>query len=705
MIRTYSKDSKKYFIENNTVDVIFQDSETNIWIGTERGLNLYDKKTQQVIPISKVKGQTFEELDDVWVSAIYEDKAHNLWIGARGSGLFVLTKDSIRSYSNCDSVNCVSSNEIYCIYQDANEFMWIGTNSGLNRLNPISGEVEIYKKEMNSNRSLSHNSVLSICSTSDSILWIGTEAGLNKLNIFTDKITIYTRRSGHLINDYIYSIIDDGNNNLWMSTNRGLMKFDIKREKVVNYSLSDGVQGQEFNLGAYHKSYKGELFFGGLNGFNSFFPEDVKVNKILPKIIVTSVDYTTKAGKDVNIQTELLDELTIPYGAYHIIFNFAKLEYTNPDQNKYKYRLIGISDNWIFLNDKNYVEFSTISSGEFVFEIIGANSDDIWSKTPCTLNIIVETPLWQTRSAFVLYIMLIVTVLLIIFMRIVKNLRNANLLLVEKDKASKEIERQRSELANKNTNITDSLVYARHIIDAMMPSKKFFKSLLQSSFVLAMPKDIVSGDFFWIAEHDGKLFLAVVDCTGHGVPGALMSITGLDLLRNITDTGITEPHEILNELNRGVARAFDTDRTEEVMRDGMDISLCIINIDEKKLDFSGAFNPLLLIRDGNLIEVKADRFSIGHASIREQQKFTKHTVPLEKDDIIYLTTDGYTDQFGGPDGKKFKKRRFRYLLLSLHKEAMEHQKQLLENTILNWRNELEQVDDILLVGIRPLHRH
>ena len=276
-------------------------------------------------------------------------------------------------------------------------------------------------------------------------------------------------------------------------------------------------------------------------------------------------------------------------------------------------------------------------------------------------------------------------------------------MLRKKEISGKEIERQRAELARRNKSFTDSITYAKRIQHALLPSNEAFKSLLPNSFVLFIPKDIVSGDFYWINQHGNKIYVAAVDCTGHGVPGAFMSIIGFELFRQITasEQG-SNPAMILDTLNENFSEIF-SDGEQVYLNDGMDLSLCIIDRKEKSLDYSGAFNPLYLVRNETIIEVKADRFSVGadvHFSTN-RKLFKSHKIYFQKDDIIYMFSDGYADQFGGPEGKKFKYRRFRHLLLTIHKLPMDKQQAILESSIQEWKGNSDQIDDILVIGIRP----
>ncbi|MCX6296980.1 MAG: SpoIIE family protein phosphatase [Bacteroidetes bacterium] len=264
-----------------------------------------------------------------------------------------------------------------------------------------------------------------------------------------------------------------------------------------------------------------------------------------------------------------------------------------------------------------------------------------------------------------------------------------------------EIETQNQELEVLYKHVTDSIKYAKRIQEAILPPDSFVKRVLPNSFVLYKPKDIVSGDFYWMDEKNGKTMFSAVDCTGHGVPGAFMSIVGYNLLKHVVNSDEnTTPSLILDRLNEGVSETLHHGHEESQAKDGMDLSFCTIDFKTLELQYAGAYNPLYLIRDGQLIQTKADKFPIGLFLGEEKKKFTNHTVQLLKGDSVYIFSDGYADQFGGPNGKKFMANHFRDLLMQVHKEPIEKQKDILNKTIEEWRGPLDQVDDILVIGLK-----
>jgi serine phosphatase RsbU (regulator of sigma subunit) len=263
-----------------------------------------------------------------------------------------------------------------------------------------------------------------------------------------------------------------------------------------------------------------------------------------------------------------------------------------------------------------------------------------------------------------------------------------------------EVERQSRKVVELYNNVTDSIRYAKRLQESILPPEKRMRELLPGSFVYYRPKDIVSGDFYWVDRVQDKVVFAAVDCTGHGVPGAFMSLIGHNGLNQVVkDRERTKPAEILFELNRIAFGALHKDRDQGLVRDGMDLALCTLDPAGMLLEFAGANNPLYVIRDGQVLISPPNKNAIGSMELGEQA-FTDHRVQLVQGDMIYIFSDGYADQFGGPKGKKYMYRRFRELLVAISGEAPERQRIRLHEEFNSWRGAHEQVDDILVMGVR-----
>ena len=294
-------------------------------------------------------------------------------------------------------------------------------------------------------------------------------------------------------------------------------------------------------------------------------------------------------------------------------------------------------------------------------------------------------------------IFVLFTILIVI---LINRYRTARRLLNDKNHAIKMVEHQNIILRQKEKDITDSLIYAQRIQEARLPSEEYFRKYFSSSFIFFRPKDIVSGDFYLIGEKDQWVYIIAADCTGHGISGALMSMIGMEIIEKaITECNISTPSAVLAYINESLERMFSHEKSfGDAVMDGMDIGLCAINKEERKVIYSGALLPIYIISDNNLTQIKGDKIIIGMNP--ERLPYTDHEINVKENDILYLFSDGYADQFGGDDNKKFMYRRFRYLLLNIHKFNAADQKLILEENLENWMGDTQQVDDIMVIGFK-----
>jgi serine phosphatase RsbU (regulator of sigma subunit) len=264
-----------------------------------------------------------------------------------------------------------------------------------------------------------------------------------------------------------------------------------------------------------------------------------------------------------------------------------------------------------------------------------------------------------------------------------------------------EIEEQKHKIEEYYTQVTDSINYAKRIQDAILPPERLTTELLPDSFILFKPKDIVSGDFYWMERSKEKVFFAAVDCTGHGVPGAFMSIVGHNNLKSaLQRTNGESPALVLDELNKGVSETLHQKEEGSSSKDGMDIACCALNYETLELEYAGAFNPLYILRDGEIEQIKANKFPIGSFLPGKEESFTNNKIKLKSGDLLYVFSDGYADQFGGPKGKKMMYKRFRELLISVSTLPMGEQCEKLDSFLHSWMGHEEQVDDIIVIGVR-----
>ena len=311
------------------------------------------------------------------------------------------------------------------------------------------------------------------------------------------------------------------------------------------------------------------------------------------------------------------------------------------------------------------------------------------------------------EQKILIYFFIIVSIIILGFLVWIFRLNNL------KNKANEKLEHQKKEIlkqstilenrnieiVKKNKQIIESINYAKRIQTSILVPELNIQKALPNIFILYKPKDIVSGDFYWFTEIDNKLIVSAIDCTGHGVPGAFMSMIGDSLLYQIVkDKKITEADKILNHLHKGIRNALNQEETKN--QDGMDMALCVIDKKSKKIEFAGAKNPLIYIQNGELLQIKGDKRSIGGKQKEEERIFKKHEVDVSKETMLYIFSDGYQDQFGGDKNRKFMIKRMKELLLQVHHKDLKEQKRILNLTIEQWMKDTKQLDDILLIGIK-----
>ncbi len=677
---------------SNSVLSLFEDDDGLIWVGTwGGGLNTYDKKTKKInriIEKGAITGISKGYGDVVWVSTY----------GYRGLFSYNRSEKKLTTYGK---ENGLSASNIFCVYEDNERRVWIGTaGEGLNMMNVRTGKVVVYKNEKEKN-SLSDNTVNCIFDDRKGNLWIGTANGLNKFDKEKQSFVQYNEKDG-LPNGNVWGILGDKRGNLWISTNRGISRFTPRIENTEgsafkNFTVHDGLQGDEFAQGSYFLNKQtGEMFFGGLNGFNAFYPDNVSDNKHIPPVFITSLK---KFGKEAVLDTSVADkkQLKLSYKDNFLSFEFVALDYIFPGKNKYSFMMEGLEGNdWSPPSTRRYVSYTGLPGGEYTFRVKACNSDGVWNEAGTAIHIKVIPPWWKTNIFYSLCVLFIIS-FVFGFIRY-----RTDKIEKEKKILEQKVAERTEELAQKNKDITSSIQYAKRIQQAILPTNEQIQKYFPESFVLFKPKDIVSGDFYWFGEKNGRQIAACVDCTGHGVPGAFMSMIGANLLNQIIlENGITEPAAILSALNLGVRSALKQDTHNEIeTTDGMDIAICSIDQEKREVQFASALRHLVLISDHAIEKIDGDKFSIGGGKFGTESVFTNHSKVLKKGDMLYMFSDGYADQFGGEKGKKLMIKKLHESLLNIHGITVAEQRTALDKTFEDWRGTHSQVDDVLVIGIR-----
>jgi serine phosphatase RsbU (regulator of sigma subunit) len=389
----------------------------------------------------------------------------------------------------------------------------------------------------------------------------------------------------------------------------------------------------------------------------------------------------------------------ISYQNSSLRIEFSAPYYIAPGKTEFSFKINKPGNDWSEWSNMSTIEYPFLPPGEYKIEAKARNIFGEESKVS-QMEIVIKPPFWRTTFFYLLMFALIFALFVLILKFREQNLYNAKLLLENKVRErTVEIERQKNEIAGQKKEILDSIMYARRIQTAILPSTKMLNSVLSEHFVLFVPKDIVSGDFYWSTVKGDKIVILAADCTGHGVPGAFMSMLGVSLLNEIINAGkLNDAAAILNELRNDVKNTLAKSGNLEQARDGMDIALCIIDQKHMKLQFAGAYNPMYMVREGELTEFKGDKMPIGLYEINTG--FTNNVLNIRKDDCFYIFSDGFIDQFGEETEKKFLSKPFKELLIKIHKQPMNKQKDNLTLAFEKWKGSLPQVDDVLVIGFR-----
>ncbi len=620
-------------LSSNGVAAIYQDHQGALWVGTGVGLN-------KMLPGQKRFKRYLRDpanpnsLSENGISAIAEtrhgDKSF-LWIGTGSAGLNRFDPKTERfqrfRHNPADSAS-LSNDRIYALYVEptangSSRSLWIGTDDGLNQL--VLDEAALstngaslapvrflrYQQKFPNPKGLSNNRVFAIYSDPDSInqsLWVGTwGGGLNRLNRATGEFTYFTEKDG-LPNNVIYGILGDDDGHLWLSTNNGLSKFNPATGIFRNYDVDDGLQSKEFNQGAYFKSRNGEMFFGGINGFNRFYPRRVRDNPYTPPIVLTAFE---KFDRLVPLEKAISssDKITLTYRDSFFSFAFAALDYTNPRKNQYAYKLEGFDEDWIYCGTRRYASYTNLDGGEYLFRVKGSNHDGVWNEEGASIKIVVTPPFWKTWWFLSL----------------------AGLAVLGLAYGSY---RRKLEARLEKERIVNELKAAHEMQMGLMPTA----APQVAGFDIAgicQPAEAVGGDFFdyfWLDFDKNQFGLMLVDVSDKAMKGAMTAVMTSGMVS--AEIGHNRsPHAIMQNINRAMywktpANAFTA------------MLFATINPITKILRFANAgLTRPLLRRGGEMIYLKVDgaHFPLG---IQEEVNYQEAELALQSGDVLVFYTDG-----------------------------------------------------------------
>lgn len=673
--------------------------KNELWIGSEQsdaGIVILEKKNNKYVykrSIRTIKGVSWQT-----VTKLEKDSKDRIWISTFNAGLLCINGQDSLVYSKN---NYLPSNEVYtfCIGKDntllvsINQkgiFKWTG--KGFESINQKYGIKDkttlcmgmddngnIYLGNKTGGLNIIHNDKLYSFTTesgllsnqiqsllvNQNVIWIGTDRGLNRItfnqNFKIIALESHSERSG-LINAEIQQnsmLLTDSH--IWIGSSSGLSR--LKRNSSFNKSSKPIIE---------------------INNIQLFF-EDVKwKNRKLP---------TTKFG--------IPKKLVLKHTENHLTFHFNAI--TSSDV-QYSYILEGLESNWTPYSDKTEVTYSNLSNGSYVFKVVAKNNKGIISEV-LSLPVFISAPFWQTWWFRILAVLL-VGFMIIAFVRYrERQLRSraSHLETVVSERtqellqATDRAELQRQLVEQKNKEIVDSISYAKRIQSAILPKIQDLKDAFTDLHVFYQPKDIVAGDFYWFEHVDSLKMIAAADCTGHGVPGAIVSVVCYNALnRAVREFGITDPGKILDKTREIILEELS--KNDQTIKDGMDISLAVWDETTHTMHWSGANNPLWILRENDLLEIRGDKQPIG--MYVSTNPFTTHSVKLEPSDVIVLFTDGYADQFGGKNGKKFKTAKFKALLSENRDLPIDTFGQKIELAFHEWKQNEEQLDDVCVILFR-----
>lgn len=403
------KPGLSYSLSSDAVTALYQDQSGNVWVGTDGGgLNLLDRRTGR-FKHYRYAPHSSNSISGDRINSITEDQYGQLWIGTRtGLNKFDRFTEKFTQYRHdANNPHSLSHNEVWAIYEDSysqGKTLWIGTRAGgLNKFDRKNEQFVRYMREFDNPHSLNNPAILSIYQDKAGNLWFGTySGGLNQFNRETEQFTFFSERDG-LANNMIFGIMEDRQGNLWLSTNNGLSKMILgagggtPQITFKNYDVYDGLQGNEFNPGAYCLRRNGEMLFGGVNGMTAFFPDSITDNFYIPPVILTSMTIFDQPRPGM-LNRALFQGLPIhlSYRENYITFEFAALDYTNPRKNHYAYRLEGFNEEWIQYGARRFASFTNLNPGKYIFRVKGSNNDGVWNELGVSVTLIIEPPFWKT---------------------------------------------------------------------------------------------------------------------------------------------------------------------------------------------------------------------------------------------------------------------------------------------------------------------
>lgn len=716
------------WLRQQRITRLYRDRANNIWLGIDKGI-FSTRAELKNAPFN------YHHIGGHTVSSIFQSDNGNLWVGTASNGLFTKSNRA-GNFQNINLPGGNLSNSINAITQSG-DMLHICTKNGLFIMSESGG----LKKHLTTVDGLPHNNVLFTLTDRHGNIWIanqgnrvaflsgdeirfleeGSSQNITDVHHISEdhsgRLWFATLGSGVFVLDegmayhigedegmpssYCYEMVLDRDGNMWVSHQKSISRIDgdLKVTRVIGHqSLSPVANTMVTSL---FKDQEDNIWVTSTHGVVRYNPRIDRLGQTMPNVSITALRVGDKS-------MEMNDNMRLPYARYNLSFDISGVSLRNPESIRYKYRLSGYSNEWSEEFTTDVIQFPRLEDGDYVLEVAARKDGSDWSVPAASHAFSIAKPFYRTWPFFVLSIVC-AAALVGGFIRYRTVKLSADKLALEKVVAERteqiqqqkvEIEQSRDEIARYAKDITDSIKYAQRIQSAIFPEWDRTSSVIPDSFVFFRSKDIVSGDFFFAEKVGDLVIFATVDCTGHGVPGGFMSIVANNLLvQAVRQIGLTKPSDILDFMNEGITNTLHQTYEESSVKDGLDIALCALNIKAKLLQFAGAYNPLYIFRDGELQMYRGDRFPVGAFVGEEIRSFANLELQLKSGDMIYIFSDGYSDQFGGPRGKKLKLIGFREILEQIHRMPVEQQEVELAQRLKDWMGKNEQVDDIVVMGV------
>ncbi|MBL7911428.1 MAG: SpoIIE family protein phosphatase [Bacteroidia bacterium] len=588
------------------------------------------------------------------------------------------------------------------ILKNGKYFFGCGTR-GFFTFDPRSKKSMKYSSEKQRDKPFADSTINAYYYDKTSTVWIACSNGIYSFDENTEEIKNWNNEIG-INNLSILQIATDAKKDLWFASSKDLFNFNFKTKNLYKYTKDLGLNGDGFNhkraLAYIPVADDGNIFFATIKGLLMVNPSKLQVPQTAPRLSIYNVSINDSALSKNELNDFLNSNINLNWDKNFITFELNTNQVFTPTPNKFYYKLIGLEDKWIDNGPSNKIRFANLNDGTYQLQVKCINSYNIESEI-LTQKFVITQPFWKTWWFILLCILALFGAMILVIKHREKasELRKLQLEDTIKER-TKEIMLQKEVIEEKQKELTDSIKYAQRIQNALLASKSILDKHLKNYFIYFNPKDIVSGDFYWATSMHDKFYLIIADSTGHGVPGAFMSLLNINFLNEaINEKNIQQPNLILDHVRQRLVQNLAEDGSAEGGKDGMDCSLLCFDFKAKILEFACANNPVLIVRKGVAIEPESDRMPVGK-SPKETTPFTNHKFSLESGDVIYALTDGYADQFGGENGKKLKYKYLKQLILDNNHLGLSEQQQVLMNNFVAWKRDNEQVDDVCIAGIK-----